>query len=75
MKEIEQARTSESFRLAVPTIDVMNKCDLASTSQTNESVLRVSAVDGTEIETLLETIVHMLIPNPPQPGEGVWLND
>ena len=73
MKEIEQARTSESFRLAVPTIDVMNKCDLASTSQTNESVLRVSAVDGTGIEELLQTIVQTLIPNPPQPGEGVWL--
>lgn len=73
MTTIEQARKSESFRGVVPTIDVMNKCDLDSTLQTDESVFRVSAVDGTGIETLLQTIVQTLVPNPPQPGEGVWL--
>jgi tRNA modification GTPase len=75
MITIERARIIESFRVDVPTIDVMNKCDLASSPQTDESVLRVSAVDGTGIETLLQTIVQTLIPNPPQPGDGVWLND
>lgn len=75
MTTIEQARELELFRSDVPTIDVMNKCDLDAASQTNGSVLRVSAVDGTGIETLLQTIVQTLIPNPPQPGAGVWLND
>ena len=70
---IENARTTESFRSNVPTIDVMNKCDLDTSPQTDESVLRVSAVDGTGIETLLQAIVQTLIPNPPQSGEGVWL--
>ena len=73
MTTIERARTKESFRIDVPTIDVMNKCDLASASQTDQSVLRVSAVDGSGIEELLQTIVQTLIPNPPQPGDGVWL--
>lgn len=73
MTTIERARTKESFRVDVPTIDVMNKCDLASASQTDQSVLRVSAVDGSGIEELLQTIVQTLIPNPPQPGDGVWL--
>lgn len=75
MAEIESSRATDSFRSEVPTIDVMNKCDLASSPQTDESVLRVSAVDGTGIETLLQTIVQTLIPNSPQPGDGVWLND
>ena len=75
MAEIESARATDSFRSDVPTIDVMNKCDLESAPLTDESVLRVSAVDGTGIETLLQTIVQTLIPNPPQPGDGVWLND
>lgn len=70
---IEQARAAEAFRSNVPTIDVMNKCDLESTPQTDESVVRVSAVDGTGIETLLQAIVQTLIPNPPQSGEGVWI--
>ena len=73
MAEIESVRAAESFRRAVPTIDVMNKCDLASVPQTDDSVLRVSAVDGTGIEALLQAIVRTLIPSPPQPGEGVWL--
>lgn len=73
MTTIEQARSSELFRSSVPTIDVMNKCDLASESQTDESVIRVSAVDGTGLEALLQTIVQTLIPNPPQPGDGVWI--
>ena len=51
----------------------MNKCDLDTTPQTDESVLRVSAVDGTGIESLLQAIVQTLIPNPPQPGDGVWI--
>ena len=73
MSEIESARATESFRGDVPTIDVMNKCDLESTSQTDDSVLRVSAVNGTGLETLLQAIVQTLVPNPPQPGDGVWL--
>ena len=73
MTTIERARTIESFRVDVPTIDVMNKCDLVATPQTDESVLRVSAVDGAGIETLLHAIVQTLVPNPPRPGEGVWL--
>lgn len=73
MTTIEQARTAESFRGDIPTIDVMNKCDLASTFQTDDSVFRVSAVDGTGIETLLQAIVQTLVPNPPQPGDGVWI--
>ncbi|MBR0239294.1 MAG: GTP-binding protein [Thermoguttaceae bacterium] len=73
MTTIERARTIESFRVDVPTIDVMNKCDLVATPQTDESVLRVSAVDGAGIETLLQAIVQTLVPNPPRPGEGVWL--
>ena len=75
MTAIGLARTTESFRSNVPTIDVMNKCDLEATPQTDESVLRVSAVDGTGIEALLQTIVQTLIPNPPQPGDGVWLGE
>lgn len=75
MTAIERERKMESFRSNVPTIDVMNKCDLATASQTDESVFRVSAVDGTGIESLLQAIVQTLIPNPPQPGDGVWLND
>ena len=75
MQTINIARKSESFRSVVSVIDVMNKCDLATSPQTDNSVLRVSAVDGTGIETLLQTIVQTLIPDPPQPGEGVWLND
>ena len=70
---IEHARATESFRSSIPTIDVMNKCDLVSTPQTDGAVLRVSAVDGTGIEALLQTIVQTLIPNPPQPGDGVWI--
>ena len=73
MTTIEHARSSESFRGEVPTIDVINKCDLDSTPQTDESILRVSAVDGTGLETLLQTIVQTLVPNPPQPGDGVWI--
>lgn len=73
MTEIENARATESFRVVVPTVDVMNKCDLAASPQTNDSVLRVSAVDGTGIETLLQTIIQTLIPNPPQPGDGVLI--
>ena len=73
MATIDQARTSESFRGVVPTIDAMNKCDLETAPQTDGSVLRVSAVDGTGIEILLQTIVQTLIPRPPQPGDGVWL--
>ena len=75
MAEIESVRAAEYFRSAIPTLDVMNKCDLASSPQTDESVFRVSAADGTGIETLLQTIVQTLIPSPPQPGDGVWLND
>ena len=73
MQTICHARTTESFRSVVPTLDVMNKCDLALSPQTDGSVLRVSAVDRTGIDTLLQTIVQTLIPNPPQPGDGVWL--
>ena len=73
MTTIERERATESFRSNVPTIDVMNKCDLDTTPQTDESVLRVSAVDGTGIESLLQAIVQTLIPNPPQPGDGVWI--
>lgn len=73
MTTIERERATESFRSDVPTIDVMNKCDLDATPQTDDSVLRVSAVDGTGIEMLLQTIVQTLIPIPPQPGDGVWL--
>ena len=73
MTTIERERTAESFRSDVPTIDVMNKCDLETSPQTDDSVLRVSAVDGAGIEILLQTIVQTLAPNPPQPGEGVWL--
>ena len=73
MQTICHARTTESFRSSVPTLDVMNKCDLASSPQTDESILRVSAVDRTGIETLLQTIVQTLIPSPPQPGDGVWI--
>ena len=73
MTTIERERATEAFRSDVPTIDVMNKCDLETSPQTDDSVLRVSAVDGTGIETLLHAIVQTLIPNPPQPGEGVWL--
>ena len=75
MTEIERARATESFRCVAPTIDVMNKCDLESTPQTDGSVLRVSAVTNLGINVLLQTIVETLIPNPPQPGDGVWLNN
>lgn len=75
MAIIEQARSSESFRGVVPTIDVMNKCDLATSPQIDNSVLRVSAVTNAGINVLLQTIVQTLISNPPQPGEGVCLND
>ena len=73
MLQIENARITESFRADVPTIDVMNKCDLSSSPQTDDSVLRVSAVDGIGLEALLQTLVQTLVPNPPQPGDGVWI--
>ena len=71
MADISATRSNEQFRNKVPTLDVINKCDLSACPPTDNSVYRISAVTGEGIEELLAGIVNTLIPNPPQPGDGI----
>jgi tRNA modification GTPase len=71
----------ESQRPACPTesnvLICCNKIDLVGTSAVSQRfstpVQYVSALTGEGIETLLNSIIHCLVPHPPQPGEAMLI--
>jgi len=55
---------------------IHHKCDLAEPPRDGRPVgLAVSSLSGDGIDKLCQQIAGGLVPNPPQPGEGIPIND
>ena len=50
-----------------------NKIDLVGTPAHSDSAVAVSALTGEGIETLLDAVIRRLVPQPPKPGEAVFV--
>ena len=57
--------------LSPPSIPVLNKIDLVDATMDVEDAVRVSAVTGEGMETLMHRIVQSLVPESPPPGQGM----
>jgi tRNA modification GTPase len=64
-------------RTAERTLTVLNKCDLAPLSElapraiSDDNALRISALTGVGLETLIGAIVQCLVPAAPQRGDAI----
>lgn len=59
----------------VPTITVVNKCDLADVAKYPEGCVRTVATESVGIECLIEQITHALVPAPPIANQPVPFTD
>jgi len=67
---VDERQIAESSRA---TLLVVNKCDLVESSDQSISrdAIPVSALTGTGLDVLIETIARRLVPEPPAPGAAV----